>query len=294
MNNPTLDRLRTLGLTVMADEWLRQQQDPALGPLAFDERLALLVDAEWLARDNRRFTRRLHEAHLRLPATPEGVDYTVPRQWNAPLVRQLTQALWVAQHQTVLITGPTGVGKSYLACALGHAACRRNCRVRYYRVPRLLADGLVARQEGQWFRWLAQLVRYDLLILDDWAVHPLSLDESRDLLEILDDRYQVKATLIASQVPQERWHEWFPDPTVAEAILDRVVHQAYHVTMQGESMRKVLPTPDLFGYNRFTNDLVTGQSLLDSLVTHFWNQWSTSSEYTSSKFLFWHRVLKKR
>lgn len=253
MNNPTLDRLRTLGLTVMADEWLRQQQDPALGPLAFDERLALLVDAEWLARDNRRFTRRLHEAHLRLPATPEGVDYTVPRQWNAPLVRQLTQALWVAQHQTVLITGPTGVGKSYLACALGHAACRRNCRVRYYRVPRLLADGLVARQEGQWFRWLAQLVRYDLLILDDWAVHPLSLDESRDLLEILDDRYQVKATLIASQVPQERWHEWFPDPTVAEAILDRVVHQAYHVTMQGESMRKVLPTSTFSG----TTDLRT-------------------------------------
>jgi len=242
MNSPTLDHLRTLGLTAMADEWLRQQQDSGLALLAFDERLALLVDAEWLARDNRRFTRRLHEAHLRLPATPEGLDYTVPRQWNAPVVRQLTQALWVAQHQTVLITGPTGVGKSYLACALGHAACRRHCRVRYYRVPRLLADGLVARQDGQWFRWLAQLMRYDLLILDDWAVHPLSLDESRDLLEILDDRYQVKATLIASQVPRERWHEWFPDPTVAEAVLDRVVHHAYHVAMQGESMRKVLPT----------------------------------------------------
>ena len=247
MNSPTLDRLRTLGFTAMADEWLRQQQDPGLAPLSFDERLALLVDAEWLARDNRRFTRRLHEAHLRWPATPEGIDYSVPRQWNTTVVRQLTQALWVAHHQTVLITGPTGVGKSYLACALGHAACRRHHRVRYYRVPRLLADGLVARQEGQWFRWLAQLLRYDLLILDDWAVHPLSLDESRDLLEILDDRYQAKATLIASQIPQERWHEWFPDPTVAEAVLDRVVHQAYQVAMQGESMRKVLPNPSTSG-----------------------------------------------
>jgi DNA replication protein DnaC len=242
MNNPTLDRLRTLGLTAMADEWIRQQQDPGLAPLSFDERLALLVDAEGVAQDNRRFTRRLREAHLRLPATPEGLDYTVPRQWNTTVVRQFTQALWVAQHQTVLITGPTGVGKSYLACALGHAACRRNWRVRYYRVPRLLADGLVARQEAQWFRWLAQLARYDLLILDEWAGHPLSLDESRDLLEILDDRYGVKATLIASQVPRDRWAEWFPDATVAEAILDRVVHQAYHIAMQGESMRKILPS----------------------------------------------------
>ena len=112
----------------MAEEWLRQQRDPALAPLAFDERLGLLVDAEWIARENRRFSRGLQEAHLRIPATPEGIDYTVPRQWNATVVRQLAQALWVGQHQTVLITGPTGVGKSFLVCALGHAACRRNFR----------------------------------------------------------------------------------------------------------------------------------------------------------------------
>ena len=239
---PTQDRLRALGLTAMAEEWLRQQQDPALAPLSFDERLGLLVDAEWIARENRRFSRRLQEAHLRLPATPEGIDYTVPRQWNATVVRQLAQALWVGQHQTVLITGPTGVGQSFLVCALGHAACRRNFRVRYYRLPRLLADGLVAKHEGTWFRWLSQLARYDLLILDDGAVHPLTPEESRDLLEILDDRYPVRATMIASQVPTDRWHEWFPDPTVADAVLARVIHHAYQVPIHGESMRKILPT----------------------------------------------------
>lgn len=249
MKEPTLERLQMMGLTAMAEEWIRQQQDPGLAPLTFDDRLTLLVDAEWLARDNRRVARRLREAHLRLPATPEGIDYTVPRQWNATVVRQLTQVHWVSQHQTVLVTGPTGVGKSYLACALGHAACRRQYRVRYYRVPRLLADAVVARQEGRWFRWLAQILRYDLLILDDWAVHPLSLEESRDLLDILDDRYQVRATLIASQVPQARWHEWFPDPTVADAVLDRIVHHAYHVAIQGESMRKILPTAAESGTN---------------------------------------------
>lgn len=238
---PTQERLRALGLTAMADEWLRQQHDPALAPLSFDDRLGLLVDAEWLVRENRRLARRLQDAHFRLPATPEGIDYRVPRQGNAAVVRQLTQAVWVGQHQTVLVTGPTGVGKSYLVCALGHAACRRNFRVRDYRVPRLWADGVVAKPEGTWFRWLRQLMRYDLLILDDWAVHPLTPEESRDLLEILDDRYQVRATAIASQVPAARWHEWFPDPTVADAVLDRVIHHAYHVAMQGESMRKVLP-----------------------------------------------------
>lgn len=235
-----LERLRQLGLTAMAEEYGRQCQEPALAPLSFDERLGLLVDAEWVARDNRQFARRLREAHLRLSASPEEIDYAAPRQWDRTVVRQLAHGLWVGQHQTVLIAGPTGVGKSYLLCAFGHAACRRNFRVRYYRVPRLLADGVVAKQQGTWFRWLKQLNRYDLLLLDDWALHPLTVDESRDLLEILDDRYQVRATAIASQVPWDQWHPWFPDPTVADAVLDRIIHQAYRVTIQGESMRKVL------------------------------------------------------
>lgn len=236
----TWERLRALGLTALADEAIRQQQDPALAPLTFEERLSLCVDAQWLATQNRHFARRLREAQLRLPATPEAIDYGAPREWNASVVRQLGQALWVPQHQTVLVTGPTGVGKTFLVCAWGHAACRRNFHVRYVRVSRLLADGLIAKQGGTWFRWLRQLLRWDLLILDEWAQHPLTADESRDLLEILDDRYQTRATCIASQVPVERWHDWFPDATTADAVLDRLVHRAYRVPIQGESMRKVL------------------------------------------------------
>ncbi len=214
----TWERLRALGLTALAEEAIRQQRDPTLAPLTFEERLSLCVDAEWIAQQNRQLNRRLREAQLRLSATPEAIDYGAPREWNATTVRQLAQALWVGQHQTVLVTGPTGVGKTFVLCAFGHAACRRNLRVRYFRLSRLLAEGLVAKQDGLWFPWLRKLFRYDLLILDEWAQQPLTADESRDLLEIIDDRYQSRATLIASQVPVERWHDWFPDPTSPYSI----------------------------------------------------------------------------
>ena len=238
---PTLTRLRQMGLTAMADEVLRQQHDPAVVPLAFEERLSWMVDAEWVARTNRQLTRRLREAHLRMPATPEAIDYAAPRQWNVTLVRQLVQGLWIGQHQTVLVTGPTGVGKTFVLCALGHAACRRNYRVRYYRMPRLLADSVVAKQRGTWFSWLQALQRIDLLLLDDWGLYPISLEESRDLLELIDSRYEQRALAIASQLPIEQWHQWFPDATVADAVLDRLVHHAHRLTIQGESLRKVLP-----------------------------------------------------
>jgi DNA replication protein DnaC len=238
----TLSRLRQMGLTAMADEVVRQQQDPAAVPLTFEERLGWLVDAEWVARSNRQLARRLRDAHLRVSAAPETLDYTAPRQWNATLVRHLAQGLWVGQHQTVLITGPTGVGKTFVLCALGHAACRRNFRVRYYRMPRLLADSLVAKQRGTWFRGVQALQRLDLLLLDDWGLYPISLEESRDLLELIDSRYEQRATAIASQLPVEQWHQWFPDPTVADAVLDRLVHHAHRIPIQGESLRKVLPT----------------------------------------------------
>jgi DNA replication protein DnaC len=206
-------------------------------------RFTWVVEAEWVARTNRQLARRLQEAHLRVPATPEALDYAAPRQWNATLVRHLAQGLWVGQHQTVLITGPTGVGKTFLLCALGHAACRRNFRVRYYRMPRLLADSLVAKQRGTWFTWMRALQRFDLPLLDDWGLYPTSLEESRDLLELIDSRYEQRATAIASQLPLEQWHQWFPDATVADAVLDRLVHHAHRLTIQGESWRKVLPTP---------------------------------------------------
>jgi len=238
----TLSRLRQMGLTAMADEVVRQQHDPATVPLAFEERFGWVVEAEWIARANRQLARRLQDAHLRVAATPEAIDYGAPRQWNATLVRQLAQGLWVGHHQTVLITGPTGVGKTFVLCALGHAACRRNFRVRYYRMPRLLADSLTAKQRGTWFAWMRALQRLDLLLLDDWGLYPITLDESRDLLELIDSRYEQRATAIASQLPVEQWYQWFPDATVADAVLDRLVHHAHRLTIQGESLRKVLPT----------------------------------------------------
>ncbi|MDA8199414.1 MAG: IS21-like element helper ATPase IstB [Thermaerobacter sp.] len=265
----TEDRLRTLGLTAFADEVRRQQQTPDCLPLTFDERLGLCVDAQWVARSNRQVARRIQEAHFRVAAAPEALQYATPREWNATLIRQLNQALWVPQHQTVLVTGPTGVGKTFLVCAWGTAACRRNARVRYTRLPRLLAAGLTAKQEGTWFAWLRHLQRFDLLILDEWAQAPLTTEESRDLLEILDDRYQTRATCIASQVPVDRWHDWFPDPTTADAVLDRIVHQAIQVPIRGESMRKVLSTraasgtTDLTGSERDDRPSTPGQHLSD-------------------------------
>jgi len=240
MDTATRDRLYQLGLQAMVAEWDRQAQDPAATALSCAERLALLVDAQWLARTQRQYQRRLQEAHLRLPATPEGIEWHAPRQWPTSVVRELLGGTWIAHHQTVLITGPTGVGKSYLLCALGHMACRHNWRVRYYRLPQLCTESALARQHGTWFRWLQQVQRWDLLCLDDWALYPITVDESRDLLEILDGRLGTRALAIASQVPVAQWHQWLPDPTLADAILDRLVHHAHTIAIQGESMRKYL------------------------------------------------------
>ena len=240
---PTRDRLHQLRLTAMIAELDRQVQDPDIATLSFEDRLGLLVDAEWMTRSNRQLQRRLREAHLRLAASPEDIDWQAPRELPAAVLRALFPSRWVGAHQTVLITGPTGVGKSYLLCALGHAACRQNYRVGYFRVTRLFGDATLARADGTWLRWLQRLARYDLLLLDDWGLEPFTAEQSRDLLEIIDDRYQIKATAIATQTPLDQWHGLFRDPTVADAVLDRVVHQAHRLALQGESMRKVLPNP---------------------------------------------------
>jgi DNA replication protein DnaC len=238
--SPTRDRLRQLGLAAMVTEWDRQAQQPDMAALSFEDRLGLLADAEWTARHTRRLQRRLREARLRLPATPEDLNWQAPRHLPQSLLRTLFQGRWVVEQQTVLITGPTGVGKPYLLCALGHAACRQDRRVGYFRCPRLLGEASVAKADGTWLRWLKRLARYDVLLLDDWGLEPFTAPASQDLLEILDDRYQLKATAIASQTPVEQWHSLFPDPTVADAICDRLVHQSHRVALQGESMRKVL------------------------------------------------------
>lgn len=234
------DRLHQFQLTAMAEAWAQQQRDPDTLILDFDDRFALLVEAEWADRQNRYIARRLREAHLRLPAAPEDLDWHTPRQIPKPLVQTLLRAQWVEAHQTVLVTGPTGVGKTFLLCALGTAACRQRQRVRYYRLPRLLGESSVAKQEGRWLPWLRQVSRWDLLLLDDWGFSALTAEESQDLFEILDDRYQQRATAIASQVPVDQWHALLPDATTGEAILDRLVHQAHRIPLRGDSMRKIL------------------------------------------------------
>ncbi|MCY0900484.1 MAG: IS21-like element helper ATPase IstB [Firmicutes bacterium] len=236
------DRLHQLGLDAMAAAWRRQQADPACLALAFDDRLGLLADAEWAARRDRQLRRRLTAAHLRLTATPEDWDTHAPRPGRGATRRDLARGAWIPAHPTVLITGPTGVGQTYFAGALGHAACRQNSRVRYDRVARWLGDGVLVKQPGTWTRWLRQLSRWDVLILDDWGGQPFTLEDAHDLLEIIDDRVPTRATVIASQVPWEQWHGLFPDATLADAMVDRLVHQAHRVVLQGESMRKILST----------------------------------------------------
>jgi DNA replication protein DnaC len=225
----------------MADALVAQENAPESHELSFEERFGLVVDREWTARRDRRLARLLKQARLRLPASPEDIDYRTPRGIDKPLLRKLLAGDWLRDGRNVLITGPTGVGKTFLACALGHAACRQGFTTRYFRMPRLLGDLELARADGSYAVVLGRLAAADLLILDDWGLAPLTAAEARDLLEVIDDRSMTRSTLVSSQLPVENWHSTMADPTVADAILDRLVHNAYRITLKGESMRKVIP-----------------------------------------------------
>lgn len=219
LTEQTVDRLRTLRLGAIADAYLAQQRDPSSASLSFDERLGMLVDAEQLARENRALTRRLKEAKLRLSqACLEDLEYT-GRKLDRALLRQLATCRWVAEHQNILITGPTGVGKTFLACALGQQACRQRHRVIYRRLPRLFPELTLAHGDGTYPIVLARFARVDVLILDDWGLVGLKDAQRQDLLEILDDRDGTRSTIITSQLPTDRWHEHLADPTLADAIL---------------------------------------------------------------------------
>lgn len=239
LRSPTIEQLHALKLTALAAAWTAQQQDAAIQALGFDERLGLLVEAEWIARENARRTRRLQAAKLKLSqACLEAIDYPAYRHLDKALVRQLATGRWIAEHQQVLITGATGTGKTFLACALAHQACRQGYRALYWRVSRLFHAVTMARADGTYTRLLAQLARVDVLLLDDFGLTPLQEADRRDLLELLEDRYGTRATIVTSQVPPAHWHELIGEPTLADAICDRLLHNAHRLVLQGPSRRK--------------------------------------------------------
>jgi len=245
LHEPTIEKLHELRLAVMAEAWLQQQKDAQIGSLSFDERFTLLVDAEHQARDNRRLTRLLKDAQLRIPqACAEDVATSAVRGIEKATLRQLAGCSWVTEHLNVLITGGTGVGKSYLACALGQSACRRALRVTYRRVPRLLDELALARAEGSHARLLAKLAKFDVLVLDDWGLGALKDSQRHYLLDVLEDRYGRVSTVVTSQLPIGKWHEWIADPTIADAILDRVVNNAYKIDLKGPSRRRPETEPN--------------------------------------------------
>lgn len=237
--HPTLQKLSALKLGGMAQALTEQLQMRDLDGLGFEERLGLLVDREMTERHNGKLRIRLKKAHLRLNAVLEDIDYRQPRGLDKSMILGLASCRWVEEHQTVLITGPTGVGKSYLACALAHKACREGYRALYYRMPRLLQELAVARVDGRYGKILVHLLKQDVLVIDDWGLAPLDDPGRRDLLEILEDRYNRRSTIVSSQLPVSAWHEMIGDRTLADAILDRLVHQAYQLNLKGESMRKM-------------------------------------------------------
>jgi len=238
--HPTLEKLHSLKLNGMAKALEEQIQMEDLKELSFEERLGLLVDREVTERRNRKLRTLLKKAKLRLNASIEDIDYRHPRGLDKSLILSLASCQWVEEHNNILITGPTGVGKSYLACALAQKACREGYRTLYFRLSRLLQELTMARGDGRYGKMLINLAKNDLLVIDDWGLAPLDDHGRRDILEILEDRHNVRSTIFTSQLPLKNWHEIIGDATLADAILDRLVHNAYKITLKGESMRKRL------------------------------------------------------
>ena len=234
----TLERLHSLRLTGMAEALHQQQIQPQMQQLSFEERLAMLVDHELLDRDNRRLTRLLKAARLRVNACVEEIDYQHPRGIDRAYLTSLTQCQWIERGQNMCITGPTGCGKTWLACALGNQACRQGHSVRYLRLPRLFEQLRIAHGDGSYTRLMNQLAKVELIILDDWGIQKLNAPQRNDLMEVIEDRNGQSSTLIASQLPIENWHDVIGEATLADAILDRLIHNAHRLQLTGESMRK--------------------------------------------------------
>lgn len=239
LNQPTLDKLCAMRMRGMAEALQQQMQEPDIHQLSFEERLGLLIDRQWDWRQNRALERRLRTARLQGPACVEDIDYRTPRGLDRAVVRSLTQqSAWVEAHQNLFLTGPTGIGKTWLARAIAQKTCRDGHSALFLKAAELFRDLAASRADGSHSKHLYQLGHVDVLIVDDWAMAPMTETERRDFLEICDARYEARSTLLTSQLPVASWHAQIGDPTIADSILDRLVHNAHRIELQGESMRR--------------------------------------------------------
>lgn len=238
LNEQTFEKLFAMKLFGMAEGLKDQMARPDMDDLSFEDRFGMLVDGQWLWKENKRMKRLLKNAKLKLPASMEDIDYRTPRGLDKSVIVHLGTCDWIRRHQNVIVLGPTGTGKTFLACALAHKACREGLGAFYIRTPKLYTTLAIARADGSYGKTLAKLARVPVLILDDLALAALTDPERRDLLEVIEDRHGSASTIITSQLPVENWHEMIGDPTIADALLDRLVHNAHRIHLKGESMRK--------------------------------------------------------
>lgn len=243
LKQQTLEKMNAMKMTAMAEAFEQQLAKTDYAELSFEERLGLLIDTEWTAREQRKLTRRLRSAKMRYPASLENVDFKAPRGLNRQQILSLGSGCWVQDRHNLLITGPTGIGKSFLTCAFVERACRKGFTAHYIRLPRLLHHLAVGRGDGSYSRLLSRLAKLDLLAIDDWLLAPLKDSERRDLIEVIEDRSERASTLIASQVPVKDWHGVIGDPNQADAICDRLLHNAHRIELKGPSMRKTKTAP---------------------------------------------------
>lgn len=238
LDQATLEKMQAMRMSAMAEAFERQLTSPQFAELSFEERLGMLVDTEWTAREQRKLSRRLKGAKLRYPASLEDIDFRTSRGLDRGLVLSLGTCAWIGEHHNLLITGPTGTGKTFLACSFAERACRSGFSAHYVRAPRLLQDLAIARADGSYGRLLVKLAKIDLLAIDDWLIAGLKDQERRDLLEVIEDRSERASTLIATQLSVKSWHAAIGEPTLADAICDRLIHRAHRIELTGPSLRE--------------------------------------------------------
>ena len=238
LNQQTIEKLHALKLIGMAEAFQDQLSQPDIGRLSCEERFGLIIDRQWTWKEDCRMQRYLKQAKLKLNACVEDIDYKAPRGIDQSVMMRLISWDWIKQHQNIIITGPTGAGKTFLACALANKACREGYRTFYIRSPKLYYELAVSRGDGSYGQLINRLARTQILVIDDLGLAPMTDSERRDLLEVIEDRHGSASTIVTSQLPIENWHEHIGDPTIADAILDRLIHNAHKIKMKGGSMRR--------------------------------------------------------